>query len=239
MGGFIVGMASSLVAALLTVAAGWAASRRMRNWPLIILSAMTGLGARRSYPAQRLANLDLAADLAAARWVKVMAGRGNELTRDNFRPIWQEASSHLESVQILLPDPYLLEGSYLADREAEILKYDSGYQPGLLSQQVKANVEYISAIAGKRPNVELRLFNLPNICRIILTDRVAYLTTYTASDHGRNAPCTVYRYPGSMYQFSARMFAVAWGHATARVNGLPTSGRADNHPQAEPPEHSR
>jgi hypothetical protein len=213
MGGFILGIASSLMAALLTVTAGWVASRRMRNWPLVILSAMTGLGIRRSYPAQRRANLDLAPDLAAARWVKVMTGRGNELTRDSFRPLWQGAGSRLESIQILLPDPYPRKDSYLAARETEILNYDSGYEPGLLAQQVKANVEYISAVASKRANVELRLYNLPNVCRIILTDQVAYLTTYTASEHGRNAPCTVYRHPGTMYEFVARMFSVAWAHA--------------------------
>lgn len=213
MGGFTLGVASSLVAALLTLSAGWLASKRMRHWPLLILSAMTGLGIRRSYTAQRLANLDLAADLAEARWVKVLAGRGNELTRDNFRPIWHETGIHLQSIQILLPDPYLQEGSYLADRESEVIKYDSGYQPGLLAQQVRANIEYISAIASKRTNIELRLFNLPNICRIILTDQVAYLTTYTADEHGRNSPCAVYRYPGSMYEFAAHVFSVTWEHS--------------------------
>ena len=213
MGGFILGVASSLVAALLTVAAGWLISKRMRHWPLAILSAMTGLGIRRSYARQSQANLDLGADLAKARWVKVLAGRGNELTRDNFRPLWQEAGSRLESIQILLPDPCIEAGSYLADRESEIRKYDSGYEPGLLRQQVKSNIKYISTIASRRPNVELRLYNLPNICRIIVTDQVAYLTTYSASDHGRNAPCTVYRHPGSMYEFAARMFSIAWSQA--------------------------
>lgn len=144
-----------------------------------------------------------------------MAGRGNEFTRDSFHPLWQETGSRLESIQILLPDPYLRDGSYLADREAEIQKYDSGYQPGLLAQQVRANVEYLSTIASKRPNVELRLFNLPNTCHIILTDQVAYLTTYRASDHGRNSPCAVYRHPGSMYEFAAHMFSTAWDHSAA------------------------
>ena len=213
MSGFILGVLSSLVAALLTVAAGWLSSKRMRHWPLAVLSAMTGLGIRRSYARQSQANLDLGADLAKARWVKVLTGRGNELTRDSFRPLWQEAGSRLESVQILLPDPYIEAGSYLADREAEIRRYDSGYQPGLLGQQVNSNIEYISTIASKRPNVELRLYNLPNICRIIVTDQVAYLTTYSANDHGRNAPCAVYRHPGSMYEFASHMFSIAWRQA--------------------------
>lgn len=212
MSGFILGVLSSLVAALLTVAAGWLTSKRVRHWPLAILSAMTGLGIRRSYARQSLANLELGADLAKARWVKVLAGRGNELTRDSFRPLWQEAGS-LESIQILLPDPYVEKGSYIADRESEIRKYDSGYEAGLLGQQVRANIRYVSTIASRRPNVELRLYNLPNICRIIVTDQVAYLTTYSARDHGRNSPCAVYRHPGSMYEFASRMFSIAWRQA--------------------------
>lgn len=214
MGGFVLGVASSLVAALLIVAAGWITSKRMRHWPLAILSTMTGLGIRRSYRRQSLANLDLGADLAQARWVQVLAGRGNELTRDSFRPLWQETGSHLESIQILLPNPDAGAGSYLADRESEIRRYDSGYQPGLLAQQIRSNIQYISTIAQTRPDVELRLYNLPNICRLIVTDQVAYLTTYSASDHGRNAPCAVYRHPGSMYEFASHMFSVAWRQAT-------------------------
>lgn len=213
MEGFILGVASSLVAALLTVGAGWLTSKRMRHWPLAVLSVMTGLGICRSYARQSQANLDLGADLAKARWVKVLTGRGNELTRDSFRSLWQEAGSRLESVQILLPDPYIATCSYLADREAEIRKYDSGYETGLLAQQVKSNIRYVSTIASRWPNVELRLYNLPNVCRIVLTDQVAYLTTYRASDHGRNAPCTVYRHPGSMYEFASRMFSIAWRQA--------------------------
>jgi hypothetical protein len=213
MGGFVLGIVSSLAATALTVGAGWLASKRMRHWPLVILSAMTGLGIRRSYPRQSLANLDLSTDLARARWVWVMAGRGNELTRDSFRAVWQEADSRLDSVQILLPNPDIGAGSYLDERESEIRKYDSGYEPGLLAGQVRSNIEYVSTIADKRANVELRLYNLPNICRIIVTDQVAYLTTYSASDHGRNAPCIVYRHPGSMYEFATRMFSIAWSQA--------------------------
>lgn len=57
-----------------------------------------------------------------ARWVKVMAGRGNELTRDSFQAVWDEADSRLESVQILLPNPDSGADSYLAHRESEIQK---------------------------------------------------------------------------------------------------------------------
>jgi hypothetical protein len=212
---FALGVVSSLIATLLTVAAGLVGAARMRRIPIALLSRVTGLGIRQSFAQQKVANAELAGDLAQARWVKVLAGRGNELTRDSFRSVWEQADSRLDSVQILLPNPSLGDGSFLADREAEIRRHDSGFRPGLLSEQVRSNIEYISAIASQRSNVELRLYDAPNVCRIILTDKVAYLTTYTAGDHGRNSPCMVFTSPGTMYDFSLRLFSVTWGRAVA------------------------
>jgi hypothetical protein len=211
--GFVLGIASSLAATVLTIAIGWLGSKRMRHWPVAALSKVTGLGIQRSYPQQKLANLDLSHDLAAARWVKVLTGRGNELTRDSFQQVWQEADSRLESVQVLLPDPGPGSVSFLAAREAEIRRYDTGYRAGLLSEQVRSNINYIAAIADKRNHVELRVFDLQQVCRIIVTDRVAYLTVYSASDHGRNSPCVVFSNPGPLYDFALRMFTVTWEHA--------------------------
>ena len=210
---FILGVVSSLAATALAVMAGWIGSRRMRTWPIAILSKMTGLGIKRSYAQQSQANQDLGADLANARWVKVLAGRGNELTRDSFRHIWQEADSRLEAVQILLPDPDRRSGSFLTDRETELRRHDPGYTPGLLSEQVISNIDYVSTIANKQAHVGLRLYNLPNVCRIIATDRVAYFTTYTSNEHGRNSPCLVFGNPGPMYDFLLRMFSTTWNHA--------------------------
>jgi hypothetical protein len=211
--GFVLGIVSSLAATALTVVAGWLGFKRMRHWPVAALSKVTGLGIRRAYPQQKLANLDMSHDLAAARWVKVLTGRGNELTRDSFRQVWQEADTRLESVQVLLPDPGPSAGSFLAAREAEIRRYDAGYRMGLLSEQIRSNIDYIATIAGKRDHVELRVFDLQQVCRIIVTDRVAYFTSYSASDHGRNSPCVVFSNPGPLYDFALRMFNVTWERA--------------------------
>jgi hypothetical protein len=209
MTGFVIGVLSSLAATVLTLTAGWFRSSRMRQWSVRMLSMMTGLGIHRSTVPQRIANLDLAADLAKARWVKVLTGRGNELTRDSFRQAWND----LESVQILLPDPRLGPDSFLADREAEIRRHDPGFKPGLLAKQVSSNIDYISTIMSGHENVELRLYDLQNICRIIVTDRVAYFTIYRAGEHGRHSPCMVFSHPGPLYEFALRMFTVTWSRA--------------------------
>ena len=209
MTGFVIGVLSSLAATVLTLSAGWLRSSRMRQWSVRLLSRMTGLGIHRSSVPQHVANQNLAADLAKARWVKVLTGRGNELTRDSFRQAWHD----LESVQILLPDPRLGSDSYLAEREAEIRRHDPGFKPGLLAKQISSNIDYISTVMSTHDNVELRLYDLQNICRIIVTDRVAYFTTYRPGEHGRHSPCMVFSHPGPMYEFALRMFTVTWNHA--------------------------
>jgi hypothetical protein len=210
---FVLGVVSSLVATVLTVTVGLIGAARMRRLPIALLSRVSGLGIRQSFRQQRLANAALGQDLEKARWVKVLAGRGNELTRDSFRTVWEQADFRLDSVQILLPNPGLGNGSFLADREAEVRRHDAGFKPGLLAQQVSANIDYISSVASLRSNVELRLYDAPNISRIVLTDKVAYLTTYSPGEHGRNSPCLVFTSPGPMYDFSLRMFSVTWARA--------------------------
>jgi len=209
MDGFALGVISSLVATALTLALGWIGSRRIRRLPILALSHATGIGVERVYSQQRLANADLAADLAKARWVKVFAGRGNELTRDSFQGVWQAAGNRLESVQVLLPDPGGA-ARWLGVREEEMRRLDPGFEAGLLAKQVRPNIEYISAIADRSPAVSLRLYDLPNTCRVVATDRVAYLTTYTVGAHGRNSPCLVFRDPSPMYDFALRIFSTAW-----------------------------
>jgi len=219
MAGFILGVVSSLAATALTVTAGWLGSSRMQHLPMLLLSRITGLGIQRIYSQQKTANAYLGADLASARWVRVLAGRGNELTRESFHSVWKEADTRLEWVQVLLPDPRPGTASCLADRENEIRRCDAGYEPGLLARQVEANVQYVMAVAGKRERVALRLFDAPNICRIIVTDRVAYLTTYIATDHGRNSPCIVFSRPGPMYEFALRIFLTTWDRAIPASTG--------------------
>jgi hypothetical protein len=213
MNSFVLGFVSSLAATAFTVCIGLVGTARIRRVPTILLSRATGLGIREIFRQQKLANAVLAVDLGKARWVKVLAGRGNELTRDSFRTVWDYADSRLESVQILLPNPALGPRSHLADRETEMRRHDSGFKPGLLGEQVQANIEYISTVAAQRSNIELRVYDAPNIVRIVLTDKVAYLTPYTGSEHGRNSPCIVFMHPSPMYDFSMRMFSTTWARA--------------------------
>ncbi|MGW0810769.1 hypothetical protein [Nonomuraea sp. NPDC002799] len=197
-----------MAATALSVAVGWVLSARARDWAVALLSYYTGLGVRKLHRRQRSAADELAADLARARWVGVLTGRGNELTRDTFAPIWSGAVRPLDAVRVLLPDPR--PGSWLVRREDSLRRFDRGFRSGMLLEQVRNNAEYVREAAQHLDVVELRFYDMPNLYRIILTDEVAYITLYGDTEHGRNSPCLVARPPGLLYGFALRIFTSIW-----------------------------
>lgn len=213
MTGFTLGVASSIVATALTVLGGWMFSRRARWWILSVLSRLSGLGDVRVYRHQSDANNELAREIGRARWIRVMVGRGNELTRDGFRPLWAGAGRAPAHIRVLLPDPTpAVDGreSWLDRREGELVVSDPGYGSGVLAEQVLANYHYVRAASGNKERAQVRFYDLPHLYRIIATDRLAFLTIYEESTHGRNSPCIVVRRPGKLYEFALRAFSVAW-----------------------------
>ncbi|MFG1941376.1 hypothetical protein [Nonomuraea sp. NPDC048826] len=205
----IIGIVSSLLAGGITVAAGWLGLAWPRRVLVRGLSKLTGVGIERSYTKQSAANADLAADLRTARWIKVLTGRGNELTRDSFQVVWQAGNPVLEYGHVLLPDPDD-PGGWLARREQEVRHADPGFGAGLLADQLRVNIRYLNAVAAREAKIEVRLFDAPHTHRVILTDRVAYFTPYQPGVHGRNSPCLVFRAGGAMYDHLLRTFDIMW-----------------------------
>ncbi|GAB2861169.1 hypothetical protein GCM10022221_71160 [Actinocorallia aurea] len=212
---FTVGVVSSLAATALTVAAGWLLSRRARLWAVRLAGRSTGTGVRSLYRRQREAADDLARDLARARWVGVLAGRGNELTREPFAPLWSGAPGGTETIRVALPDP---SGIWLERRAESVHRADRGLRPGVLREQVRSNLSYLAEVARHTPSLELRLYESPNLYRLIVTDEVAYITLYEDSRHSRNSPCVAVRRPGFLYEFAVRAFTTGW---EASVPGSP------------------
>ncbi|MFJ6851039.1 hypothetical protein ACIQM3_10940 [Streptomyces sp. NPDC091271] len=210
---FLLGILSSLAASAIFLVLGLLRGSRPLWWLVAASSRYTGTGLGRVYSHQSSAEQDLARDLRRARWVKVLAGRGNVLTREVFSPLWSGGPSP-QSVQILLPDPDAREDSWLDRRSQEVSRFDPGFTRGLLRSQVRTNIDYLTRVTQARDGIELRTFNLPNNCRVIATDRAAYLTFYDASAHGRNSPCLYARAPGVLYTAALRQFDATWTHAT-------------------------
>ncbi|MFE9427185.1 hypothetical protein ACFYNO_29930 [Kitasatospora sp. NPDC006697] len=209
MSAFLYGVLSSLAASALALVLGLLRGSRPLWWLVAACSRYTGTGLGRIYRRQSAAEQDLARDLRQARWIKVLAGRGNVLTREVFSPLWSGELSP-ESIQVLLPDPRAQGDSWLDRRSDDLGRFDPGFTPDLLRAQVQANIDYLTRVARTQHHFELRGFNLPNTCRVIATDRAAYLTFYTSSAHGRNTPCLYARSPGLLYSIALQQFDTTW-----------------------------
>ncbi|WP_244950325.1 MULTISPECIES: hypothetical protein [Streptomyces] len=208
-----------MAASAILVVLGLLRGARPLWWLIAAFSRYTGTGLGRVYRHQSAAEQDLAHDLRRARWVKVLAGRGNVLTREVFSSLWSEGPSP-QSIQILLPDPDPREDSWLDRRSQEVSRFDPGFTRGLLRSQVRTNIEYLARVTQTRDGIEVRTYNLPNNCRVIATDRAAYLTFYSDSAHGRNSPCLYARAPGILYTAALRQFDATWAHATPTLPTL-------------------
>jgi hypothetical protein len=216
---FALGVTSSLAATAATLGLGWLLSRRVRWWLLAALSRLSGLGALRVHRHQDDAKPELADEIGRARWLRVMVGRGNELTRDGFAPLWSGGGRPPDSIRVLLPDPRSPgpRENWLGRRERELISVDPGFGPGLLSEQVLANFHYLTQASGEGENTEIRFYDLPNLYRIVATDNIAFITLYRSAEHGRHSPCIVAHRSGELYDFALRVFDTAW--ESARVPG--------------------
>lgn len=210
---FLFGILSSLAASAILLLLGLLRGARPLWWLVAVCSWCTGTGLGRVYRHQSSAEQDIARDLGRARWIKVMAGRGNVLTREVFSPLWSGELSP-ESVQVLLPDPRTRGDSWLEQRSHDIRLFDPGFTPDLLRNQVRTNMDYLAHATRTQRNFELRSFNLPNSCRVIATDRAAYLTFYNSSAHGRNSPCLYARASGLLYSIALQQFDAAWRNSS-------------------------
>ncbi len=206
---FLFGILSSLTTSAIALVFGILRGSRPLWWLVAVCSRYTGTGLGRVYRHQSSAEQDIARDLSRARWIKVLAGRGNVLTREVFSHVWSGELSP-EFVQILLPDPRTPGESWLDRRSYEVSRFDPGITSELLRNQVRANLDYLAHVSRAQRNVELRGFNLPNTCRVIATDRAAYLTFYSDTAHGRNSPCLYARSPGLLYSIALQQFDTAW-----------------------------
>lgn len=216
---FLLGIVSSLAASAIALGLGLLRGSRPLWWLIAACSSFTGTGLRRVYRRQASAERDIARDLERARWIKVLAGRGNVLTREAFAPVWTGEFSP-DSVQVLLPDSQERQNSWLDQRSHDVQRFDPGYTRTLLRGQVRTNMDYLTRVTSARGNVELREFNLPNTCRVIATDRAAFLTFYSSSTHGRNSACLYVRAPGLLYSIALQQFDTAWTHSSP-VHPLP------------------
>jgi hypothetical protein len=206
---FIVGVVSSLVASILLLLFGTFFFPRVRAWLGSVLGRIAGAGAIRMYPTQTAAAKDVAAAVLGARWISILAARGNELTSGNLEGLWDKVASK-ERVTIVLPDPARTDSpSWLTHHEEEATRYDPGFGGNLLAEQVKSNTEYLKKRTEGRTNVQIVNVDFPTVGRLVITDRIAFITLYSESRHGRDAPCLAASPSSPFYHFAIRLFSMA------------------------------
>jgi hypothetical protein len=204
-------IAAGLITAFILFVAGGLLSRRFRSLAIALLGILVESDVVEIFPTQRAASADISRSLARASRVCVLTGRGGELQRETFAPLWDSTKGHTRTVMILLPATQPKDhANWVGDRESEIATFDSAYRkPGVLTSQIEAATAFVESHSDGQ-GTQLRRYNAPHLGRIILTEDYAYLTPYRADQHGRDSPTIKYRAGGHTFRFLQRMFDKYW-----------------------------
>jgi hypothetical protein len=221
---FIIGVLASLVAGLLLLGGTALASQRAR-WLLTgLLGRLLDIDVEAVFADKQASETDLHAELERANNVSILTGRGNELQRNAFDPLFMRRPSNSSvKVRLLLPDTERRPGhvDWIWQRETELSGFDPAFGKGLLRKQIDGNVAFLQPYI-KAGQLELRRFNSPHIGRIVLTDRFAYFTPYQSSSHGRHNPVYKYR-RGSVYDNLERLFRQLWKASDYSLDSDPSA----------------
>jgi hypothetical protein len=212
---FIASVAASLLAGILLVVITALASQRAR-WVLTgLLGRLLDVDVDVVFSDKTTAQSDVQREIKRAHTVAILTGRGSELQRDTFDPLFlHRPAARNVRVRILLPKTAVAPGEHdwTLQRETELARFDAAFGKGLLREQIEANARFFQeyVATGK---MELRRFQHPHIGRIVLTDRCAYYTPYRNDSHGRD--CPVYKFRrGDMYDNLQRLFDQLWEAAS-------------------------
>jgi len=217
---FIQSVLASLVAGALVILLTGLFSRRARWVLTAILGRILGVDIEYVYRNSRAAADDVKHNLERASWVDLMTGRGNELQRETFAPILAERRGPgTRPFRILLPETQPTGAGYdwTAQRESELAKFDRSFGQGVLRTQVNTTVEFLLPHLSEG-EIELRLFSYPHLGRILITNRAAFFTPYSAQTHGRDCRVYKYRVGGDMYEFLRRLFEQLWNASRPTAN---------------------
>ena len=194
------------------------ASRLSPRWRTIvvrILNLLTGYDVEFVYESKSDAEVDLVRDLARADEVLILTGRGNELQRRAFAPLFLERkAAHGAHVRILLPAIAVGPNNvnWLTQREREVSLFDPSFGDGLLAQQVEANAAFLKPWEDRR-DVELRRFNCPHVGRVVVAGRHVYFTPYLKDAHGRDSRVLRFARHSEMGRNLERLVEVLWANS--------------------------
>lgn len=216
---FILSVLASIIGGVLIIFGVSIVSQRAR-WVLTgLLARLVGMDIDSVFPNKSKVASDLKNELKRSRKIAILTGRGNELQRDTFSPLFLERPQTSQAeVRILLPDtePKPDSPDWTAQRESEMALFDPAFGKGLLPKQIETTVQFLQGHVNAN-RVALRRFNMPHLGRIILTDRFVYFTPYQSNAHSTYCKVYKFRRGGEMYENLQRLFNQLW-HASADSN---------------------
>ncbi len=206
----LVGVASSLIAALLIFLVTPFFSKRIRWIWIIILGRLVGVKIEEVFKTQEEAKSDVLKELKQSSKIKIFVGRGREFQEAEYADIFK---SQAKDIKILLPNVVKCSDeckniNWVEVRSNELGRIEEHYKidPKHLQRQIE---ESVKVFQSRCPN-NLKYYCVPHIGRIIITDDYAYWTAYTDNSHGKDTQVVKYRSSDNMYKFLERYFDLIW-----------------------------
>ncbi|MBM4328014.1 MAG: hypothetical protein FJ118_12730 [Deltaproteobacteria bacterium] len=212
MGDFVSSVLASVLGGLILLLVTIFVSRKVRGVFMGIFGRILDVDIDAVYRNKKESEEHVRKEVDKARWIKVFTGRGNELQRDTFKSIFGKNSfDKTFTAQILLPQTRNPGGRYdwLAQREKELCTFDPSYCDGSLRSQIDTNCDLLLSHA-EHASINLKRYNVPDIGRIIVTDRCLIFTPYRDDAYARDCKVYIFRKQDEMYDNLHRFFDLVW-----------------------------
>lgn len=207
---FVIGICASLIAAaIIFLTATWR-PKLVRRALTAVASTFLGIQVRYVFPNGKDAESTIIQELAESSRIRIFAGRGLQFQESLYAPLLHGGTASHRNVQILLPNPDQSRGAidWITHREDELSRIDRSFGNEMLRKQIRTSIEFLLTHQHDKL-FQLRLYDIPHIGRIIITDQSVFFTPYSAMKHGRD--CRVFQYgTGDIYDNFARWFEMVW-----------------------------
>ena len=143
--------------------------------------------------------------------IRIIAGRGNELQRETYEKLFS-APHKFTTIKILLPLPlkHREKVDWLDQREREIIAFDKSFTKNTLRGQIKINIEFVKNIANVNSNFTLKLYNVPHIGLVTITDNALFFYLLKSNGHGRDSMMFRCNVGSELYKGLTRYFDEIW-----------------------------
>lgn len=224
--GFFASIAASLIAGVLLIAFSPIVFKSARR----LLTQLAGRVLRTDvdyvFNDLKDASQDMITEITQAGTVSIMTSRGKDLhhsghLRECLDAIIRRPTKEQPLIRVLLPE---LGSTWTQDRQMEAESHDVVFPAGQLARDIETTVAYVCAMESKS-KAELRIANMPHMCRIVLTDRCVYFTMYRSDVAGSKTRVVKYLAHADTYRWLKRLFEQYWRvgrRPCAQVSNEPT-----------------